>query len=314
MEGGGNGSDPCSLLEARSNWSKLSHGRIGVVWLKDSKVVRKLKDRSNDKKVCFPMLNIQFGIWPWILLSERDKISNSRWERKKVGNSVKLHVSNTKSRSFGVLTLNVELMGNDRWTPPSWIWVRFLSFRNKSKSKSKSTLPLWLFLLSLRYSRFASLQIDCGIEPWNLLAKRSNRVSWVRFPTQGGIWPVSWFLKRNNKVSWVRFLRDVGMSPYKLASAKPKTMSFACLPSQDNFCGLKLILESPRWVSCVRLANEKGIFPENLLNERRKKMRLVRLPSELGTKPEKLQVLISNSCNDFRFPIESGSLPEKPVF
>ena len=60
MEGGGIGSDPCNLLEERSKESKLSHGRIGGVWLKDSKVVRKLKDRSNDKRVCFPMLNIQW--------------------------------------------------------------------------------------------------------------------------------------------------------------------------------------------------------------------------------------------------------------
>ena len=37
-----------------------------------------------------------------------------------------------------VLALNVELMGNERWTPESWSAVRFLSFRNKSKS----TLPL----------------------------------------------------------------------------------------------------------------------------------------------------------------------------
>ena len=61
MEGGGIGSDPCNLLKERSKSSKLSHGRIGGVWLKDSKVVRKLGDRSNDKRVCFPMLNIQFG-------------------------------------------------------------------------------------------------------------------------------------------------------------------------------------------------------------------------------------------------------------
>ena len=62
MEGGGIGSDPCNLLKERTKLSKLSHGRIGGVWLKDSKVVRKLEDRSNDKRVCFPMLNIQFGI------------------------------------------------------------------------------------------------------------------------------------------------------------------------------------------------------------------------------------------------------------
>ena len=74
MEGGGIGSDPCSLLEARSDWSKLSHGRIGGVWLRDSKVVRKLKDRSNDKRVCFPMLNIQWYLTLNFVVGERQNL------------------------------------------------------------------------------------------------------------------------------------------------------------------------------------------------------------------------------------------------
>ena len=91
MEGGGIGSDPCSLLLLRSKFRRLDHNRITGSWWKP---VRKLLDRSRFQRVFLLDFQIHFGIRPVILLLESTKNSNLSWLFKKYGNSSKSQDSN----------------------------------------------------------------------------------------------------------------------------------------------------------------------------------------------------------------------------
>ena len=68
MDGGGIGSDPCSLLLLRSKFRRLVHSRKSGSWWKP---VRKLFDRSRFQRVFLLEFHIHLGIRPVIFLLEK---------------------------------------------------------------------------------------------------------------------------------------------------------------------------------------------------------------------------------------------------
>jgi hypothetical protein len=78
------------------------------------------------------------------------------------------------------------------------------------------------------------LKKPSGILPKKLLKESVKECSFLRFPSEDGIWSSNLLFERSNEVSCVRLKKPSGILPEKLLKESVKKSSFLRFSSEDG--------------------------------------------------------------------------------